>query len=604
MRRSYRILAQNTAQDAVSPWMKPRTPPDAIKLASVLVALAVPFHWYLLRINSVNGPAGMVAYVSLWLLSVAAILSAAFCPRTVPRVIYAVLLTISAFVVDSYQSIMGEFLTYDAFVTIYQARAFLGDAVGQFRLQAAQPALTCALLFVGILLPPRSSLWKARPLQHVSLVLPAATVMLLTAVAYGRGGAGVKGLPSSMVTLPYQSIQVIEAMRFALFEKVEREHVALHRDSSVIPYDVVILVDESVRADYLEGRFPYGTRTDVIKPNDAVHNFGFAAAATNCSAGTNVILRHGGTRELYASYLYAKPTIWEYAKAAGLKTVYIDAQRTRGGLQNQMYQDEVDLIDSFIQFDDTPLVDRDIAIADTLSALTRNEQSEFIMVNKLGAHFPVHDKYPDEYMTFTPTVPRGTFANVSDTGKREGFGTWDLYLNAYRNTLLWNVGHFFDIVFERADLSKAVIFYTSDHGQDFHEGGSPGYATHCQGTPSPNEGLVPQLVITTNDEWAETAHSWARKNHDATSHFNIFPTLLAVMGYAPTEVRQAYGPSLFEPTNDPLTFVAKFNRFSRAPVWTEVRIPESVAETKVRSSPSSSPIVAGETRPYPPTQRP
>jgi glucan phosphoethanolaminetransferase (alkaline phosphatase superfamily) len=49
-----------------------------------------------------------------------------------------------------------------------------------------------------------------------------------------------------------------------------------------------------------------------------------------------------------------------------------------------------------------------------------------------------------------------------------------LYRNAYKNTVLWNVGEFFARVFAQAKLSNALLIYTSDHGQDLHERGNRG----------------------------------------------------------------------------------------------------------------------------------
>src|SRR3546814_15966845 len=85
-------------------------------------------------------------------------------------------------------------------------------------------------------------------------------------------------------------------------------------------------------------RPPRSTRTDTLfpyttlfrSPPDGVEifNFGYAASIANCSADTNVSLRYGGTRDDYVRINSTLPSIWQYAKKAGLRTVYIDAQRT------------------------------------------------------------------------------------------------------------------------------------------------------------------------------------------------------------------------------------------------------------------------------------
>lgn len=179
--------------------------------------------------------------------------------------------------------------------------------------------------------------------------------------------------------------------------------------------------------------------------------------------------------------------------------MYIDAQRTEGNLQNLMSEEERDAIDRFIQFDRVKVRDRDMAVADMLSKMLSNGTSDFIIVNKVGAHFPVHDKYPDAFMRYRPALSRGSFTDISDTGSRDGFGgsieDWARYRNAYRNTLLWNVGAFFDRLFARANIGDATIIYTSDHGQDLHEAGNPGLDTHCSSDPVIEEGLVPLVVI-------------------------------------------------------------------------------------------------------------
>ncbi len=305
----------------------------------------------------------------------------------------------------------------------------------------------------------------------------------------------------------------------------------------------------------------------------ATHNFHFAASATNCSGGSNVILRFGGTREGYLRAMHTQPSIWAYARTAGLRTVYLDAQRTNGNLQNLMYSEEVQEIDLFQQFDDTDMVHRDLKIAEMIAQLSTNDVPELIVANKLGAHFPVHDKYPDAYMHFRPVSRRGDYSDVTDTGDRSGFDGWERYRNAYRNTIIWNVGEFFRVLFDNADLNRSLVIYTSDHGQDFHEDGSPGLAFHCSTSPSPNEGLVPMVVVTKHPRWSDLAATWSVRNHNRTSHFNIFPTLLLAMGYQDDVVSELYGPSLFDPIQDPPSFISGFDRFGREPRWTEIRLP-------------------------------
>src|SRR3546814_5164736 len=83
------------------------------------------------------------------------------------------------------------------------------------------------------------------------------------------------------------------------------------------------------------------------------------------------------------------PSLFAYAKRAGFGTVYIDAQRGGGAYQNGMDDRERRDIDRFVQFDAVPVADRDRAAADALVATLHNGRRDVVLVNKMGAHFPV-----------------------------------------------------------------------------------------------------------------------------------------------------------------------------------------------------------------------
>ena len=227
-------------------------------------------------------------------------------------------------------------------------------------------------------------------------------------------------------------------------------------------------------------------------------------------------------------------------------------------------------IDAFIQFDSASVLERDMLAADSIAAELASTEPSFILVNKVGAHFPIHDKYPDSHLRYSPVLERGAFTDVSDTGDRTGFeGTqegWRRYRNSYRNALGWTVGSFFERLFDTADLSSTVLIYTADHGQDLHADGREGLTTHCTVDPVGAEGAVPLVVIA--GEGREDARIAARDNG---SHYRIFPTLLKLMAYEEAGLRDAYGPDLIDSSSEPDTFNARFNaRLGREPVWVSI----------------------------------
>jgi glucan phosphoethanolaminetransferase (alkaline phosphatase superfamily) len=293
----------------------------------------------------------------------------------------------------------------------------------------------------------------------------------------------------------------------------------------------------------------------------------------------NITLRYGGTRKNYAQIINKYPSIWAYAQNAGYKTIYIDAQRTNQNLQNGMTKEEKTKIDRHIQFDDTEVLQRDIKTAKLISKLSQNNIAEFIFINKMGAHFPVHDKFPDSHITYKPILERGGFLDISDTGDRSSIeqntdtNKWVKYRNSYRNTLLWNVGEFFSILEKEADFSKMTLIYTSDHGQNlnFEEEDA---LTHCAGLNSTIESaVIPIVIIEGKDSKVLNFKKNLKENFNKTSHFNIFPTILLLMQYDKEETIKLYGTPLNEITNDPQTYNIRFNaRLGKKPLWKKLEI--------------------------------
>lgn len=160
-----------------------------------------------------------------------------------------------------------------------------------------------------------------------------------------------------------------------------------------------------------------------------------------------------------------------------------------------------------------------------------------------------------------------------------------LYRNAYKNTLLWNVGEFFARVFAKADLSNATLIYTSEHGQALHERDNPGLNTHCGGDPVEEEGLVPLVVIQGSGLHTLDWQSALAGNKDRSSHYNIFPTLLQLMGYDLAAIEPIYGKPLSQPTDDDFTFNYRFNaRLGAKPAWRHIDLKTIVTPDQTPSA--------------------
>lgn len=556
-----------------------------LKELLLVVYLLNNYNYYLERLSDMGFGISALLFGAMFIALTAALFMTAYIRQTLIRHLFALTLFVSAVFFDVYTRVTADYLTYSSFVSLVYSGGFIQEAAYQYRAPLISGLLSGLLLLFGIGLKPRRRLSLPGALL---VAAPVLGVLLLSAVLFVRAGEGARGLPIMYTPLAYLNLFVYEALHNSVGP---REPVKLARVEQPVSHDIVLIIDESISGNYLDINAPFGVHSTLKDTHSGVDifNYGYAASIANCSADTNVTLRYGGTRADYMRINTTLPSIWQYAKNAGLRTVYIDAQRTGGNLQNLMTDTEKKDIDEFVQFDQTSVRDRDMAAATKLIELLNDGKPELVVINKVGAHFPVHDKYPDAFMTYRPTLPRGQFVEVADTGKRDGFNgqpdDWVLYRNAYKNTLLWNVGEFFSRVFAQADLSNATLIYTSDHGQDLHERGNPGLNTHCGGDPVEEEGLVPLVVIQGSGLKTLDWSAQLAGNKDRSSHYNIFPTLLQLMGYDLAGTEAVYGKPLTVPTADDFTFNYRFNaRLGAKPEWKHIDLKTIVTPGQVDGS--------------------
>ncbi|SDT28009.1 Phosphoethanolamine transferase for glucans (OPG), alkaline phosphatase superfamily [Pseudomonas sp. Z003-0.4C(8344-21)] len=541
--------------------------------------------YYIDRLNAIGWSFNVLIFGAMFLALTFALYLTAYIRQALIRHAFALTMFVSAVFFDVYTRVTADYLRYSDFVSLVYSGGFIQEAAYQYREAILRSVLGGLLLLFGIGLKPRHALvipnaWR--------VTAPFAGVLMLSALLFLRAGEGARGLPIMYTPLAYLNLFAYEALHNSVGP---REPVTLARSAPGVGHDIVLIIDESISGNYLDINAPFGVHSNLKQAPAGVDifNYGYAASIANCSADTNVTLRYGGTRNDYMRINSTLPSIWQYAKSAGLRTVYIDSQRTGGSLQNLMTASEKNDIDLFVQFDQTSVRDRDMAAAAKLIELLNDDTPELVVINKVGAHFPVHDKYPDAFMAYRPTLPRGQFTEVADTGERAGFNgqpdDWVLYRNAYKNTVLWNVGEFFARVFAQAKLDNALLIYTSDHGQDLHERGNPGLNTHCGGDPVEEEGLVPLVVISGSQLKTLDWSAQLAANKDRSSHYNIFPTLLQLMGYDLAGIEAVYGKPLSVPTADEFTFNYRFNaRLGAKPEWKHIDLGSIVTPAQAPAS--------------------
>ncbi len=542
------------------------------KVLLVALYLLCDYRAFLDRLEALSGsPVMLGVFLALYAFLAAALVAVAMIPATGVRIVAATVLAAGSVALHSYEWSTGSPLDYNSFETMLASSGDAGDAATQHLGILLRAIGVAAILFFAIALPPRRK--DGLPLR-LHYAVPVAALLGLSAMLYVRGGEGASALPPAFTPVAHAAIK---GTLTAAKNEGPRADVKISPLPSRRPdHDIVLIVDESIAATYLDINAPDGVYSGLAKgwPDLSIANYGIAVSSTNCSAGSNRMLRFGGTRENYRDVSRTHPSIWAYAKKAGLRTVYLDGQRTGGELQNLATPEERAEIDDFVQLGrDVPVIQRDHRLADLIAQRLANGVPEFIFVNKVGAHFPVADKFPDEAAIYRPLPERGKTGHIIDMGPIDGKNAgsqteWRLYRNAYRNTLLWSVGGFFDRLLPQVAPASGVIIYTADHGQDLHERGRPGKATHCTSNPRAEEVAVPLVVIDRPDEPRLGWQASLAANANAVSHFRIFPTLLSLMGFADRDFAQVYGDTLVSPERDELTFTSTyFATLGRDPTW-------------------------------------
>ncbi len=360
---------------------------------------------------------------------------------------------------------------------------------------------TAAIGALGVLLPVGGA-----PLQRLAakpgvriIALGLAVVMFLgtSTIVVLRNGYGMAGMPvqvSSLFPLPITQIS----------RGFTREDRYVHQQGRSA--SVVVVIDESVSFRHFEmvsgliedGTFPPISHAErnmpilkTAKPFRSMHN---------CSAQSIWAIVNGLT--IHDGEIILAPSLWERAKAAGYRTVYISAQERPFRYQYLQTPNDISLMDERHFFGDLPSAERDRATLGQVIAALKNGEKVFVFVIKSGSHFPYRTQIP------RGEIDRYQFSDGIDLKERE------YLVSIYRNTF-----RFLGDMLTDSATAAPMIFYTSDHGQNLQ---ASGFA-HCNSAePHPAEWEVPLLTHNVPQEITASLIANSR----------LHGSILRAMGYA------------------------------------------------------------------------
>ena len=317
-----------------------------------------------------------------------------------------------------------------------------------------------------------------------------------------RGGTVIIGFPKGYSFL--FGCVTVELNR--MLEKNEIVNVVEFNAPTNIK-NIILVVDESISFDEMSRKIK------TINRKDGFFDFGKTISAANCSATSNYILRKGSQKRIDNSFkLFETKSIFDLAKMDNYSTYYIDAQGVLHdqNVRNYFTNQEIKFIDKVIDVSSMNITDRDRSIPEIVNNICHNDNKNFIFINKVGAHFPYQNHLP---------------ANDIVTDKMEN----------YRKVLDRNVIYVINQLISQVD-DRTVIFYTSDHGQNF----DGKVATHCNSGTSirKEEFHVPFYIITKNKYIINKIKTTNNTNYN---HFYITESIRNLFGKEVVGV-----PSLFK----------------------------------------------------------
>ncbi|MFD0666245.1 hypothetical protein ACT80S_00865 [Ramlibacter sp. MAHUQ-53] len=270
---------------------------------------------------------------------------------------------------------------------------------------------------------------------------------------------------------------------------------------------VVLLVDESIRHDVFARVFDAGAAGAI--------DYGLARSAANCSASANLLLRKAGwvrTGEASAP-VRAYESLFSLARRAGYATAYVDTQNVLAepGARNYFDPAELAAVDRVVAVRG-PAHGRDPASLRALGELLRPARV-FVIVNKVGAHFPYAEMIP-------PGLRRG--ARLAD----------------YEVAVRVNAAQYLAQV-ARLVGEGTVVFYTSDHGQDFD---AP--VPHCNvgAQVRDAEYAVPFVVLAGDAATRAALRQRQPRLHGRLGHLEVAESVRNALGYAFDDVDSVYKP--------------------------------------------------------------
>jgi len=523
------LQTQTLSQASARPWYASRLAQWAVVVAWLIGFIVIDKPWGDLAYRGVLKPILIaLVYLAMSLTILAGYLSR----RGWLRWLTSLVLAITLMWHFGYLYITREVFSYDGALVVLSGMETADSAAAMYwRIFLPLLAIPVALILVSHLLSRHVMRFKARwTLAIVPLLVAMAGMIWYTS---GR----INAFPTPM--------RVLGAFGYQMAHQYHgpREEPKLTPRGKGMPH-VIFIVDESVKASHLTiNGYDRPTTPLLAKRNDLL-TLGIAAASGNSSYTSQSVLFGGMTlADLPDDDFRAlkKPSLAQYAHKAGYRFGFFDGQDYRRLIwtAKQVCTEDGFMYVSARRQSGKPGTLHDRFLLEKLVSWVESNDKTVSYVAKWGAHYPYEDIYPQDRKPFTPTLD-GLAWSDDEAANR----------NSYDNAMSWVCDDFLNNLFDQlGKLHKdIVVIYTSDHGQSL-PGSLPGWRqTHCNPDLPSDSAEVPIIIWGSGSGVDVVKRIKANASLvDHASHFDLFPTLLELIGYDRAEIAPLYGQGLFVP---------------------------------------------------------
>ncbi len=527
-----------------------------MKLAGLFLVIAVACAWMdggigniihlIKRLYVYHGLPKTSFYVLTYLAAVAGLVSLYASRSTALRYCSYLISFLSISLFLSYKNINGYGYTFHDAKTALSNLFFAGEALQTFYPHCLWPVIIAFSFILAVETAHNTFLPRISPVFALAAVLSIFPVYVINERTLGD---------ISQFPIMYE----VPILTYTAFSdappRVERSDPFFDTSGQALAKHIIFVIDESIRGDMLSiNGYDIETTPFLESVSKNIRNFGIASSCTNCSSTTNIILETGVGIDQLPDVDYEtlkQPNLFQYAKRAGYQTFFLDGPNSWGRPRDYMGESDIEFIDSYRcvrkEYSGIENCCIDYKMIEMVDEIINSHESSFIYMIKYGCHFCYENDYPHECKRFTPTI-----SDVNDIDLQS-------VLNSYYNAVLWSVDGFFERLLPVFQDKDVLVLYTSDHGQSIEEYRTLP-ATHCVGGDAPrSQAAVPFMFFPMNERVTaaldERMAGTFAHNYGRISHFHIFPTLLAIMGYPAEKISNYYGASIFDELPEERLFI-------------------------------------------------